>query len=53
MKNRGDQPGEVVVIEAGDGIAEVDGDPVGEAGRQQESTPFAAGARKAPRWPGR
>ena len=40
MKNRGDQPGDVAVVDAGDGVAEIDGNAAGEAGRQLEDTPF-------------
>jgi hypothetical protein len=37
-----DQAGGVVVVESGDGVAEVDGDAVGEAGRQQQDAALAA-----------
>lgn len=33
MPDGGEQPGDVGVVEAGDGVAEVDGDASGEAGR--------------------
>jgi hypothetical protein len=41
MPDGGDQSLDVVVVESGGGVAQVDGDAVGEAGRQQEDTPFA------------
>jgi hypothetical protein len=44
VQDRGDQSLDVAVIEAGDGVAQVDRDAAGEAGRQLEDTPFPAGA---------
>jgi hypothetical protein len=44
VEDGGDEPGDVAVVEAGDGVAEVDRDAGGEAGRQLEDTPFPAGA---------
>ena len=44
MQDRGDQPGDVAVVEAGDGVAEVDRYAAGEAGRQLEDAAFPAGA---------
>jgi hypothetical protein len=41
------QSGGVVMVEAGDGVAEADGGACGEAGRQRQDAPFAAGAGEA------
>src|SRR5580693_449658 len=40
----GEEERGVAVVESRDGVAQVDGDAVGEAGGQQEDAPFAAGA---------
>jgi hypothetical protein len=42
VPDRDEEAGGVVVVEAGDGVAEIDGDASREAGRQQEDTPFPA-----------
>jgi hypothetical protein len=42
VADRSEEPCGVVVAESGDGVAEVDGDACGEAGRQQEDAAFAA-----------
>ena len=47
MADSGEQPGNVVVVEAGDGVAEADRDACGEARRQLEDAAFAAGAGEA------
>jgi len=44
MPDRGDQLPDVVVVHACGGVAEVDGDAVGEAGRQEKNTSFPAWA---------
>jgi len=44
VQDRGDQLGDVAVVEAGDGVAEVDWYAAGEAGRQLEDASFPAGA---------
>jgi hypothetical protein len=36
----GEQPGGVVVVEAGDGLAEVDGDVGGGARGQEQNAPY-------------
>jgi hypothetical protein len=40
VSDRGDESLDVVVVEAGGGVAEVDGDSVGEAGRQERTRRF-------------
>jgi hypothetical protein len=40
VQDRGDQPLDVAVVEAGCCVAEVDRDAIGEAGRQQQDAPF-------------
>lgn len=47
MPDRGDEQGGVAVVQAGDGVAEVEGDGAGEACQEQEDAAFAAGAGKA------
>ena len=42
--DRSDEQAGVVIIEPGDGVAEVDGGAGGEAGRQLENVAFAGGA---------
>jgi hypothetical protein len=42
MPDRGDQSLDVAAVEAGSGVAEVDGNAVGEAGGQLQETPFPA-----------
>jgi len=42
VQDRGDQSLDVAVVEAGGRVAEVDGDAVGEAGRQLEEPAFPA-----------
>jgi hypothetical protein len=42
VPDRGDQPGNVAVVEAGGGVAEINGNAVGEAGGQQQDAPFPA-----------
>lgn len=44
MPDGGEEERGVAVVESGDGVAQVDGDAVGEAGGQQKDAPFAAGA---------
>ena len=44
MPDSGEEEHGVAVVESGDGVAQVDGDAVGEAGGQQKDAPFAAGA---------
>jgi hypothetical protein len=46
VKNRGGQPGDAAVVDAGDGVAEIDGNAADEAGRHLEDTPFPSGAGK-------
>ncbi len=43
MADGGEQPGDVVVVESGDGVAQADRDAACEAGGQQEDASFAAG----------
>jgi hypothetical protein len=43
----GEQSGGVVLVEAGDGVAEAGRAPRGEAGRQLEDAPFPTGAGEA------
>jgi hypothetical protein len=45
MPDGGEQPGSVVVVETGDGVAEVDGDAACEAGRQQQDAALAVLSR--------
>jgi len=47
VADRGDQQGGVAVVEAGDGVAEVDGDADGETGRQLEGGDREASDRGA------
>jgi hypothetical protein len=44
VEDGSDQPGDVAVVEARDGVAQVNRDAAGMAGRQLEDTPFPAGA---------
>jgi hypothetical protein len=44
VPDRGGEQGDVALVEAGDGVAEADGDPAGEAGGDLEDAAFAAGA---------
>jgi hypothetical protein len=44
MKDRGDQPCDVVVIEACEGVLEIDGDAVGQACRDLQHPLLASGA---------
>src|ERR1700678_930189 len=46
MKNRGDQPCDVLVVEAGEGVLEIDGDAVGQAGGDPQHPLLTPGARK-------
>lgn len=46
MKDRGDQPCDVLVIETGDGVTEVDGEAVGQAGGDPQHPLLTSGAGK-------
>jgi hypothetical protein len=37
-----DQPIDIAVVQAGQSVAQVDGDPAGQAGRQAQDSPFAS-----------
>jgi hypothetical protein len=45
VPDSGEEERGVAVVESGDGVAQVDGDAVGEAGGQQKDAPFPAGAQ--------
>jgi hypothetical protein len=41
VEDGGDKPGNIAVVQAGDGLAQVDRDAAGKAGRQLEDTAFS------------